>query len=382
MFKKIAILFGLSFFIYIIPPGGFSAWSFESGIRWVYLFIIAFLIFNLLYPLLEKIALRFNILDFPNERKIHKIPVPRIGGLGIYLAFIFTLLRNFQFSREIVGILIGSSIIFFLGFFDDIKSISAFKRLFVQLLAALIAVEMGLSIKFPVNWGFYGILLSYVISILWIVGITNAFNFMDGIDGLASSMGVVISVIFLIVVVGTEQYKVMFITASLCGSICGFLIYNWNPARIFLGDGGSTFIGYVLACIGIYVSWANNNPVVAFSAPIMVLFIPIFDLIYTTISRIKNKQIASIKQWLEYTGRDHLHHRLLLIGFSIRETALFITLLNLLCGLIAITLVIKDENMRAYVSFLEIILLFIIVVMIMLVARNKISTIEKNGEVK
>ncbi|HOJ85538.1 MAG TPA: hypothetical protein PK103_01135 [Elusimicrobiales bacterium] len=130
MFGKIALFFSLFILLYIIPPGGFSAWSFESGVRWLYLFLISFLIFNISYPFIFRLAWKINAIDVPDSRKVHLKPVPRIGGLGVYLAFIFTIIRNFQFSSEIISILIGSSVIFIVGFIDDVKGLSAKSRLF------------------------------------------------------------------------------------------------------------------------------------------------------------------------------------------------------------------------------------------------------------
>lgn len=372
MLKRITIIIFLSIFLYIIPPGGFSAWSFESGVRWLYLFIVSFLIFNLLYPLLVKIAYKFRILDIPDSRKIHHNPVPRIGGLGIYIAFIATVIRNNQFSDEIIGIIVGSSVIFLSGFIDDIKSLPAHFRLFLQILASTIVFFSGLKITYTLHWGLAGSIISYIITVLWIVGITNTFNFLDGIDGLSSTLAIIISVIFLIVVVKTNQYKVMFVTSSLVGALSGFIIYNWNPAKTFLGDGGSNFVGFLLACLGIYASWAHNNPVVALSTPIIILFIPIFDVVYITISRIKNGQVKNIKQWLEYTGKDHFHHRLLALGFSVKSAVFFISLLNILLGIIALNLVINEQSIRTYLSLVQTVLIFMIIVNIMVIARNKV----------
>ncbi|MCX7641299.1 MAG: undecaprenyl/decaprenyl-phosphate alpha-N-acetylglucosaminyl 1-phosphate transferase, partial [Elusimicrobiales bacterium] len=331
-----------------------------------------FLFYHLVYPLTVKFAYLVGAIDTPNERKIHKNPIPRIGGLGIYLAFTFSVIRNFQFSKEILAILIASSLIFLIGLIDDIKPLSAIWRLFFQILASLIVVVNGISIKFPLSWGFIGDFLSFVVSILWIVGIVNTFNFIDGIDGLAGFLTLIISLIFLIIVVNTSQYHVMFITSSLCGAVLAFLIYNINPAKIFLGDSGSTFVGFTLAVTSIYVSWADNNWIVAFSAPIMVLFIPVFDLIYTTISRIKNGLVKNLYDWLVYTGKDHIHHRIMSIGFSVNETVLIITLVNLICGLIAVNIVVISKEIELIISYFQIFALFTILTLFMRKGRDNV----------
>lgn len=351
-------MFFLALFVVIIPPGGFSAWSFESGVRWFYLFSVSFLVYHIIHPYLIKVAYRYDIFDFPNSRKIHNLPVARIGGVGIFISFLFTVLRNFQFPRELIFILISSFIIFITGFIDDIKGISAFKRLFFQFIASLVVVAGGVSIKFPLSWGIYGILVSYLVSILWILLMVNTFNFIDGIDGLAGSLCVVICFIFLIIVINTSQYQVMFITAAICGAVVAFLFYNWNPASIFMGDAGSTLIGFLMAVLSIYVSWADNNPFVSFSAPVMVLFIPIFDLIYTTLSRIKNGLIKNLYDWIVYAGKDHIHHRIVALGFSVKETVFIISLLNLICGLAAVNMVIDIKSVELFISFLQMICVF------------------------
>lgn len=372
MYLNVIFLIMLAVFLYILPPGGFSAWSFESGMRWLYLFIISFLVYNLLNSFLIKIAYKVGAIDMPGERKIHSTPIPRIGGVGIFIAFVFTVVRNFQFSNEIFAILIASLIIFIVGFIDDIRGVNVLIRLFFQIIAALVVVFNGVSIRLPISWGMLGDFFSVVISVLWIVGIVNTFNFIDGIDGLAGTLTLIVSIIFLIIVVNTSQYQVMFVTSSICGAVLGFLMYNFHPAKIFLGDSGSTLLGFLLAVTSIYVSWADNNPLVAFSAPIMVLFIPVFDLIYTTVSRIKNGLVRNLYEWLVYAGKDHIHHRIMSLGFSINETVIVISLVNFLCGLVAVNLVVRNDNVEVFVSYIQILILFSLVTLFMRKGRENV----------
>jgi len=373
MFKKIALLVAFIIFAVIIPPGGFSAWSFESGVRWFYLFIISFLLFNLLYPLTIKLAYKINALDIPDNRKIHNKAIPRIGGIAIYLSFLFTIIRNFQFSHKIIAVIISSAIIFILGFIDDLKKLSASKRLIFQIIASLICIFSGIKISLPFSDGIIKEFFSSFVTIFWIVGITNAFNFLDGIDGLAASLALVINLIFLFIVVNTSQYEVMFITSAVCGSIAGFLIYNFHPAKIFMGDGGSNFLGFMIAVLGVYVGWAWDDPLASFTAPVIICGILIFDMVYITVSRFRNKLVKNLKEWIEYTGKDHLHHRLIDIGFSIRSTVFFIVILNTILGIIAIRIVIKDTYIDSFFSFFEALLIFIMLILIMFSARKKIE---------
>lgn len=377
MLASISRILILTILIIILPSGGFSAWTWREGLRWFYLFLISFLLVILFYPLSVWLANKTGAIDIPDERRIHTKPVPRLGGLAVYLAFTLSIIRNFQFTNEIIGILIASSIIYILGAIDDIKRLSPNFRLLFQFIAAFIVTISGLKITLTLHYGTIGEIISYLISILWLIGITNAFNFMDGIDGLASSMGLVCSMLFLSIVVNTNQYPVAFISAALSGACLGFLKFNWRPAKIFLGDGGSTFIGFILGCLAIYGTWANNNPFVALSTPIIILGIPIFDLIYTTISRIKNDKIHNIKEWLEYAGKDHFHHRLLNLGFTVEMAVFFIVALNITLGLSTLNVIVKNENLETFIMIFQSILIFMLIVILMLNARNKENTYER-----
>ncbi len=354
----------------LLPPGGFSAWTWTEGLRWFYLFALSMSAVFLLAPASAWLAVRIGAMDIPSARKIHSVPVPRIGGLAVYLAFMAAVLRNQQFSREVWGILLGGTVIFLLGFFDDLKPRSARARLFWQTAAALVVTFFGLRLSFPLNLPF-GVTLSTLLSVVWLVGITNAFNFMDGIDGLAATMGAVCALLFLGIGWNSNQFALSFISAALAGACAGFLRMNWRPAQIFLGDSGSTFIGFILGCLALYGSWATDNPAVAFSTPLLVLGIPIFDIIYTTVSRIRNGSVGSVKEWLEYTGKDHFHHRLMKLGLGVEHTVGFIMLLNICLGLGAWTIRHAASTAGTWLMLAQSVLIFLIVVALMLLGREK-----------
>jgi len=280
------------------------------------------------------------------------------------------MLRNQQFTREVWGILLGGTIIFVLGFFDDWKGLSARTRLFWQTAAALAVVFFGLHLTFPLKLPF-GYAISALLSVLWLVGIVNAFNFMDGIDGLAAAMGAVCALLFLGIGWNTSQFPLSFISAALAGACAGFLRMNWRPAQVFLGDSGSTFIGFILGCLALYGSWANDNPLVALSTPLLVLGIPVFDIIYTTVSRVRNGSVRSLKEWLEYTGRDHFHHRLLKLGFSVEQAVGFVVLLNICLGLGAWAIRHASGNTGTLMLLAQSVLIFLVVVALMLVGRER-----------
>lgn len=365
----------LAVLLALLPPGGFSAWTWTEGLRWLYLFLIAMSAVFLLAPASAWLALKIGALDLPSERKVHDRPIPRTGGVAIYLAFMAALLRNQQFSREILGIMLGGTIIFVLGFFDDWKGLSARTRLFWQTAAALVVTFFGLHLSFPLSLPF-GQVLSVMLSVVWLVGIINAFNFMDGIDGLASTMGAVCALLFLGIGWNSSQFPLSFISAALAGACAGFLRMNWRPARIFLGDSGSTFIGFILGCLALYGSWATDNPAVAFSTPLLVLGIPIFDIIYTTVSRIRNGSVTGVREWLEYTGRDHFHHRLMKLGLDVPQTVGFIMLLNVCLGLGAWTIRHTASTAGTWLLLAQSVLIFLIVTVLMLLGRE-LTTGEK-----
>ncbi len=365
-FFSLAVLLLL---VVLLPTGGFSAWTWTEGLRWFYLFLISMSSVFLLAPASAWLAVRIGAMDQPSERKVHTLPVPRIGGLAVYLAFMVAVLRNQQFSREVWGILLGGTIIFVLGFFDDWKGLSARTRLFWQCVAALTVTFFGLHLSFPLKMPF-GLALSTAFSVVWLVGIVNAFNFMDGIDGLAASMGAVCALLFLGIGWNSSQFPLSFISAALAGACAGFLRINWRPARVFLGDSGSTFIGFILGCLALYGSWATGDPAVSFSTPLLVLGIPIFDIIYTTVSRVRNGQVASVREWLEYTGKDHFHHRLMKLGLGVEQTVGFIVLLNVCLGLGAWTIRHTVSTLGTWLLLGQSVLIFLIVVVLMLLGRE------------
>jgi len=359
----------LAVLLVLLPPGGFSAWTWTEGLRWSYLFLIAMSAVFLLAPASAWLAVRIGAIDLPSARKVHAVPVPRLGGVAVYLAFMAAMLRNQQFTREVWGILLGGSIIFVLGFFDDWKGLSARTRLFWQTAAALVVVFFGLHLSFPLKLPF-GYSISVLLSVLWLVGIVNAFNFMDGIDGLASAMGAVCALLFLGIGWNTSQFPLSFISAALAGACAGFLRMNWRPAQVFLGDSGSTFIGFILGCLALYGSWANDSPLVAFSTPLLVLGIPVFDIIYTTVSRVHNGSVRSVRGWLEYAGKDHFHHRLLKLGFSVEQAVGFVVLLNICLGLGAWAIRHTSGNTGTLMLLTQSVLIFLVVVALMLVGRE------------
>lgn len=347
--------------------------------NWLSVFASSFLLSLLLTPLIRKLALRCKIVDYPNERKIHLHPTPLLGGVVIYIAFTVAVLFNFHFSLPLKGIMLGASFIMLMGLIDDIRSIPASVRLAVQVLTALVLIRYGVMVTFLPNvlWGKIG---EIIITILWVVGITNALNFLDGMDGLASGLVVIAAGIFFVIAIQTEQLYLGYLTIALAGATLGFIPYNFYPARIFLGDSGSSFLGFSLASLAMMGGWAENNPMVALSVPLLVLGVPIFDMIYITAARIKQRKVTNFRSWIEYVGKDHLHHRLFNLGFGQRQVVFFIYMLSLCLGLSAVALTSTfTPPLRARVGFtntavlllLQAALIFLVITILMHPVKKK-----------
>lgn len=355
--------------VFVLPPGWISAWAWLSGVRWFYLVLIAFFSANLLIPIETALAGKLGAIDYPDARKVHSFPVPRLGGAAVYGAVVFTVLRNQQFSPELLGLLAGGTLIFIVGAVEDCRGVSAAARLFWQALAALIVVSSGMHFHFTQALP-AGHFLAVVFTIIWFIGITNAFNFMDGIDGLASGMGVACSIFFLGISWNTGQSHLAYLCSALAGACFGFLRVNWHPAKSFLGDSGSTFIGFMLAGFAVYGGWATDDTLVALSTPLLILGVPIFDMIYTTIARIRRGEVRTVRQWLEYVGKDHFHHRLMYLGLDVREAVGFIILVNVCLGLGAWTMHYTNSEIGALFLLMQSTLIFGIIVVLMLLGRE------------
>ena len=354
---------------------------FSRGLRWVHLLTFSFLVSYLVTPLVRLSAAKIGVLDVPNARKIHGKPTPLLGGLAVYAAFASTILNNFDFSIELKGVAIGATMVLFVGLVDDVVGLSAKIKLLAQVMASLVMVIFGVTFEFvsPSTWGS---VVEVIITVFWMVGITNAMNFFDGMDGLAAGLAAVSSLFIGIVAIQTNQAFLMFLALSLLGSCLGFLPYNFRlrgGATIFLGDTGSSFLGFVLAGMAVMGNWADNDPIKAFSVPILILGVLIFDMIYTTVERILTRKVSNFREWLDYTGKDHLHHRLNGLGMTRRQSVLLIYLFG--CGLGLSAIVLKDgRTIDALLLILQAIVVGLIVVILMLVGYRNVPNGDRVGE--
>ncbi|MGH8760906.1 MAG: glycosyltransferase family 4 protein, partial [Burkholderiales bacterium] len=283
-----------------------------EGVRWLYVLLFAFAATVALTPVTIWLGYRWGLVDQPNERKIHRTPIPRMGGLAVYLGLVGSILVNFILEDWMVAILAAGSLLLIVGMLDDAWELPAWSKLAAQLAAAGLVMYSGKMLTlFPD--GLWGDAANVLLTLVWIVGITNAFNFFDGMDGLATGLAMLIALFMGAVAFDTNQPGLGWLAVAIIGAGFGFLPFNFRfkqQALVFLGDGGSTFLGFTLACLAVKGNWADNNPIVSFSNPLLIFGVLIYDMIHITAERIATGKVVSVKEWLEYVGKDHLHHRL------------------------------------------------------------------------
>jgi len=314
----------------------------DAGLRWLYMLAVSFSISFVLTPAFGAIAKRFKVLDNPDSRKLHVKATPLLGGAAVFCALIVAMILNGICTKSVCAILVSASLLFGVGVWDDVKEVSAGFKLVVQLLACVMVMYFGVVLRvIPYELGIFSLIGNIGLTIIWIIGITNALNFFDGMDGLAAGLAVVIAFFLGLIAFQTSQPFLGWISVAVMGSCLGFLPYNLKgngSASIFLGDAGSTTIGFILACIAVYGEWAVDNPVVALISPLLIFWVLIFDMVYITVDRILTGKVLTIKQWLEYVGQDHLHHRLAQVIGSPKKSVVFIYLLSLCLGISALVL--------------------------------------------
>ncbi|MBW1705904.1 MAG: undecaprenyl/decaprenyl-phosphate alpha-N-acetylglucosaminyl 1-phosphate transferase [Deltaproteobacteria bacterium] len=359
------------FLILIIPY--LRRYFTDVGLRWLYIFLFSFALSFILTPVFGWIARRFNILDIPNERKIHTNNTPLLGGAAIMISFCASLTANMILEMETIALLLGGLIVGVIGILDDWRGMSAKLKLIIQICVVLMLIYNGIILDlFPIKttWGY---IANSVLTVIWIVGITNAMNFFDGMDGLATGLSAIIALFIGIVSFQTNQPFMGWIAIAIVGSCLGFLPFNFRlkkPAAIFLGDAGSTFLGFILAGLAIKGYWADNRPIVSFATPILIFWILIFDMTYITVERIITGKVKTVKEWIDYVGTDHLHHRLYALLGDKRKAVLTIFLLSATLGLSSIAL--RNARMiDAIILVCQAFLIAIIVSVIEYAGRNK-----------
>jgi UDP-GlcNAc:undecaprenyl-phosphate GlcNAc-1-phosphate transferase len=290
---------------------------------------------------MRTIALKLNIVDLPEERKIHESSTPLLGGVAIIIAFISALAANMILDRSSIALLACAVFVAVVSLIDDWKGLSARLKLLIQIIAVVVLIHYGIIMHLFPGETFWGYGLNFILTVLWIVGITNSLNFFDGMDGLAAGISAIMAFFMGIVAFQTNQPFMGWIAVAMVGSCLGFLPYNFQfkrPASIFLGDTGSIFLGFTLAALAVKGDWSLHNPIVSFAAPVLIFWILIFDMTYITVERILTGKVKSFKDWIEYVGKDHLHHRLYTLLGDRRKAVLFIYFLCATLGISAIAL--------------------------------------------
>ncbi len=329
-------------------------------------FTIAFFVSLASTPAVKTLACKVGAIDVPDgQRRVHKAPIPRLGGLAIFLGFMCAVISLVEIDNQVRGILIGSMIIVAIGIVDDIKQLRALIKLVVQIIAAIIVVCHDVKISaltvptFIIDTGYLPLgWFSVPITIFWIVAVTNAVNLIDGLDGLAVGVSSIATFSLFFIAILAGEPTVAIIAAALAGSCLGFLPYNFNPAKIFMGDTGSTFLGFILSTIciqGLFKGYA----VISFIIPFLILGLPLFDTSVAILRRIHNKKP------IMGADRGHLHHKLIDMGFSQKQTVAILYVIAMLLGLSAVILVEKG----AQTAFL-----LVSVVLLMLVFGGKVIT--------
>lgn len=300
--------------------------------------VIAFIIGLFIVPLVIGFSEKKGLVDLPNERKIHSHPIPRLGGVAIWictiLSFLSLILLSYYPHRSLLsGLLLGSSLIFLLGLVDDIYGLNAKFKFIIQLTIASIVFCLGVKIT-TLFIPFVGLielhpLLSYLGTIAWIVGISNAVNFIDGVDGLAGSVIAISSVTLGLIAISLSPADVVssLIAFILAGSMLGFLTYNFHPAKIFMGDSGALFAGFLLATLSIMYQMKATD--IKMYMPLLILAVPILDITFSSIRRILKGTSPFV------ADAEHIHHKLLKFGLSQNQAVLILVIFSIIMGGIA-----------------------------------------------
>ena len=329
--------------------------------------IISYILGVLILPFVIDFSRKEGLVDEPNERKIHKIPISRLGGIAIWLSTMATfmflvLLSHYPYGSLLSGILLGGTLMFLLGLVDDIYNLPAKFKLVAQILIATLVYLLG--VKIDVTISHLGMILdlSYPITLLWIVGISNAVNFIDGVDGLAGSVVTVNSVTLALIASTMASGNTIsgLIAFILAGSMLAFLTYNFNPARIFMGDSGALFAGFLLASLS--VTGVMKGAALAVLLPFIVLAVPIIDITFASLRRILKGKSPFV------ADAEHIHHKLLKAGFSQKKTVAIMTSVAIVVGAVATYFA---GSIRHYV-------IYIIALVLIMLALSFVNVVREN----
>jgi UDP-GlcNAc:undecaprenyl-phosphate GlcNAc-1-phosphate transferase len=337
---------------------------------------VSFIIAALAMPIAILLLRKLGVMDAVADNKIHTKPIPRGGGIVIFIAFAVAVLLPGYRSDAMNGILLGAFICLVVGALDDyFGGIPGFYKLITLFFVTLILSHYGVRLNL-----FKGGLefLDIPFTMLWIVGVTSAFNGTDNMDGLASGIATIVASIFFIIaleaylVTSTETSLSFFgmLAIALVGANLGFLIFNFNPAKIFMGDSGSFFLGFTLAALGVMGEWTESR-VIACTIPILILAVPLLDFAYIIITRIISGETRTLRDIIDHCAPDHLSHRLVWFGFSQRQAVLMIYLICMTLGVTGILLRNSDRLIDSQLALFQGLSIVAIVIILMVTAERR-----------
>ena len=335
---------------------------------YVWAFVIALIVTYICTPLVRMLAVKIGAIDAPDARKVHQVSIPRLGGLAIYIGYMVSLLYSVKDISSVKGLLIGSVILVAVGIWDDVKQIGPKTKLLGQIVAALMLPIFDNAIHF-ISIGDHMLYLEYLsipLTVFWIVGFTNIVNLIDGLDGLAAGISLIACIAICIVTLQMGQVDLACITLALAGAACGFLRYNFNPAKIFMGDTGSMLLGYTMAAISVMGS-VKTAATVGLVVPVIVLGLPILDTLFAIVRRrINGRPVFQ-------PDKGHLHHRLLAMGLTQKQAVLLMYAITAVLGCVSIV--------AAKANFTIGLLLVVLILCACVWTATRIGIIAKDNEI-
>lgn len=303
--------------------------------QYLLIFLTSFVLALMFTPLAIKIAPMIGAIDIPKDnRRMHTKAMPRFGGMAIYIGTVGSMLIFLPIDEKLIGVIAGGTLIFIVGILDDLRGLSAKVKLISQILCAFILFQFSVRISFinnPFGEGYYFFpwIVSLIVTVVWIVGITNTINLIDGLDGLAAGVALIASVSIGYIAFIHGRLEVCMAMLAIAGAAMGFLPFNFNPAKIFMGDGGSLFLGFMLAGLSV-LSPMKSATMVATVVPVLVLALPIFDTAFAILRRLINRRP------IMEADKGHLHHRIMAVGLGQRRTVLTLYGISGVMGVAAI----------------------------------------------
>lgn len=336
-------------------------------LQYVVPFVIALVVSYALTPSVKKLAIKIGAVDRPNARKVHTHVIPRLGGLAIYIGFMAAVLFCVPLQHELVGMLLGCTAIVAVGIWDDIYNIPAKVKLVGQILAACIPIAFGIQIEWLTNpFGDIIVLpelIAIPVTIFWIIGFTNTVNLIDGLDGLAAGVAFIASISMFLLAYNLNQFLPALVIVSMAGAALGFLQYNFNPAKIFMGDTGSMLLGYTLSVAAV-LGLVKTAATVALVVPIIALGLPILDTTFAIIRR----KMSGVP--IFQPDKGHLHHRLLALGMTQKQAVLIMYFVSMILGIVALFV--------ANVSYKTGIVTVLVVLAVIIYSAKRIGILRKS----